>query len=307
MSEAWESAVAAFLSHAAAERGLARASVQAYARDLAHLRRWAGAERLPGPGRVRDADLRRFLIASAGRLSARSRARLVSTLRGFFRFLVEEGLAASDPSATIIAPRVGRRLPQVLSVAMMERLLATPPLGEVAGLRDRAILELLYGCGLRVSELCGLDVPDLDPRDRCLRVLGKGRKERLVPVGAPALRAVDAWLREGRPRCLGRRPVAALFLNRRGGRLSRVSVWEILRRRAGEAGITTPLSPHTLRHAYATHLLEGGADLRAVQELLGHADIGTTEIYTHVDRAYLFEAYRAAHPRARGSRRRAGG
>lgn len=307
MSEAWESAVAAFLSHAAAERGLARASVQAYARDLAHLRRWAAAERLPGPGRVRDADLRRFLIASAGRLSARSRARLVSTLRGFFLFLVEEGLAASDPSATIIAPRVGRRLPQVLSVAMVERLLAAPPLGEVAGLRDRAILELLYGCGLRVSELCGLDVPDLDPRDRCLRVLGKGRKERLVPVGAPALRAVDAWLREGRPRCLGRRPVAALFLNRRGGRLSRVSVWEILRRRAGEAGITTPLSPHTLRHTYATHLLEGGADLRAVQELLGHADIGTTEIYTHVDRAYLFEAYRAAHPRARGSRRRAGG
>lgn len=307
MSEAWESAVAAFLSHAAAERGLARASVQAYARDLAYLRRWAAAERLPGPDRVRDADLRRFLIASAGRLSARSRARLVSTLRGFFRFLVEEGLAASDPSATIIAPRVGRRLPQVLSVAMVERLLAAPPLGEVAGLRDRAILELLYGCGLRVSELCGLDVPDLDPRDRCLRVLGKGRKERLVPVGAPALRAVDAWLREGRPRCLGRRPVAALFLNRRGGRLSRVSVWEILRRRAGEAGITTPLSPHTLRHTYATHLLEGGADLRAVQELLGHADIGTTEIYTHVDRAYLFEAYRAAHPRARGSRRRAGG
>lgn len=304
MSEAWESATAAFLAHAAAERGLARASVQAYARDLAHLRRWAAAERLPSPARVRDADLRRFLIASAGRLSARSRARLVSTLRGFFRFLVEERLAASDPSATIIAPRVGRRLPQVLSVALVERLLAAPPLGEVAGLRDRAILELLYGCGLRVSELCGLDVPDLDPRDRCLRVLGKGRKERLVPVGAPALRAVDAWLREGRPRCLGRRPDAALFLNRRGGRLSRVSVWEILRRRAAEAGITTPLSPHTLRHTYATHLLEGGADLRAVQELLGHADIGTTEIYTHVDRAYLFEAYRAAHPRARGGRRR---
>ncbi len=304
MAGDWESATAAYLSHSAAEKGLARNSLLAYRRDLALLRRWAQAEGIAAPRKLRDADLRRFLIASAESLGPRSRARLVSTLRGFCRFLVTEGLASADPAQTLMAPRAGRKLPSCLTVAQVERLLAAPPLGEPRGVRDRAILELLYGCGLRVSELCALDLGDLEARGRTLRVQGKGSKERVVPVGGPALRAATAWLATGRPEFCGRRPSSALFLNQRGGRLSRVGVWLILKRWALAAGLTGPLTPHTLRHSYATHLLEGGADLRAVQELLGHADIGTTEIYTHLDRAHLFEAYRGAHPRARGRRGR---
>jgi len=168
-----------------------------------------------------------------------------------------------------------------------------------AALRDRAILEVLYGCGCRVSELCGVDVADLDRGESTLLLRGKGRKQRLVPVGGPALDAVADWLQSGRGHLIGRRPTAALFLNRRGGRLSRVSIWGLIKRAAGAAGLPETLSPHTLRHSYATHLLEGGADLRVVQELLGHADISTTEIYTHIDRSWLTSAWLEAHPRAR--------
>jgi integrase/recombinase XerD len=303
MAGGWESSIAAYLAHASAEKGLARNSLLAYHRDLETLRLWAAREKIVSPRQLRDADLRRFLIDSAGHLAARSRARLVSTLRGFCRFLVTEGLATADPSQTLVTPRVGRKLPSYLSVAQVERLLDAPPLGEPAGARDRAILEVLYGCGLRVSELCALDVTDCEPGNRTLRVRGKGSKERVVPIGGPALRSVDAWLVSARPAFCGKRPTAALFINQRGGRLSRVGVWQILKRWALVAKLNVPLTPHTLRHSYATHLLEGGADLRAVQELLGHADIGTTEIYTHLDRAYLFEAYRGAHPRARGGGR----
>jgi integrase/recombinase XerD len=304
MAAEWEVAIGAFIAHLSAERGLARNTLLAYRRDLEGLRLWAVRERIAAPAALRDADLRRFLIAAAGRLGARSRARLLSTLRGFHRFLVAEGLSRGDPTTTLLAPRTGRRLPRVLTAGQVVRLLRAPPAGEPAGLRDRAILELLYGCGLRVSELCGLDLGDLDPADRTVRVLGKGSKERLLPVGEPALRAVAAYLAHGRPVCRGRRPSAALILNLRGGRLSRVGVWQLLKRHALAAGLGVEVTPHALRHSYATHLLEGGADLRVVQALLGHADIGTTEIYTHVSQAHLLEAYRAAHPRARGPRRR---
>ncbi|MHB8078333.1 MAG: site-specific tyrosine recombinase XerD [Candidatus Krumholzibacteriia bacterium] len=304
MAAEWEVAIGAFLAHLSAERGLARNTLLAYRRDLAGLRTWAARERIAAPAAVRDAELRRFLSDAADRLGARSRARLLSTLRGFHRFLVAEGLSRADPTVTLLAPRAGRRLPRVLTAGQVVRLLQAPPAGEPAGLRDRAILELLYGCGLRVSELCGLDVGDLDPADRTVRVLGKGSKERLLPVGEPALRAVEAWLARGRPACRGRRPGAALILNLRGGRLTRVAVWHLLKRHALAAGLGVEVTPHVLRHSYATHLLEGGADLRVVQALLGHADIGTTEIYTHVDQAHLREAYRSAHPRARGPRRR---
>jgi integrase/recombinase XerD len=299
----WEAAVGAFLNHLAAEKGLARNSLAAYRQDLRRLAAWAQEAGPAGPGHLRDADLRRFLLASAADLGPRSRARLVSTLRGFCRFLVAEGLAHRDPTLTLAAPRTGRKLPSVLSAPQMERLLAVPQGDEPPALRERAVLELLYGCGLRVSELCALDVGDLERRDASLRVRGKGSKQRIVPVGVPALRAADDWLAHGRPRMAGRRASAALLLNRRGGRLSRVSVWQILKRCALAAGLGEEITPHTLRHSYATHLLEGGADLRAVQELLGHADISTTEIYTHVDRSFLIEAYRSAHPRARGRRR----
>lgn len=299
MSRRWDEAVGAFLAHASAERGLAANSLEAYGRDLQGWRAWAEDHDLDDPAAAGPQALRAYLISSADRLGARSRARLLSTLRSFHRFLVAEGLARIDPTLTLLAPRTGRKLPTVLSSTRIERLLAAPDETRVAGLRDRAILELLYGCGLRVGELCAVDPTDLDPRSASLRVRGKGDKERVVPVGGPALRAVARYVREARPELSGKRPCAALFLNARGGRLSRVSVWSVVKAAARAAGLGDEITPHTLRHTYATHLLEGGADLRVVQELLGHASITTTEIYTHVDRAYLAEAYRSAHPRAR--------
>lgn len=294
---AWDEAVDNFLGHAGVEKGLASATLEAQRRDLERLASWSLEAGRRDPAAVGGADLRAFLLACSPDLAASSRARLLSTLRSFFRFLQAEGRCSGDPTATIVAPRRGRHLPDVLSVAQVERLLewgdATP-----AGLRDRAALEMLYGCGCRVSELCGLDVADLDRAEAVVRLRGKGRKERQVPVGEPALAAVAEYLRAGRPRLSGRRPSPALFLNQRGGRLTRVSVWSLLKKAGAAASLPDTVSPHTLRHSYATHLLEGGADLRVVQELLGHADISTTEIYTHVDRAWLAEAWRSAHPRS---------
>jgi integrase/recombinase XerD len=299
-ARAWDESIDLFLTHCSAEKGLAAASLAAAGQDLARLRRWAEAPvRGRAPDRVSDQDLRDFLLDCTSELVAASRARLLSTLRSFFRFLESEGLAGQDPTATLVAPRRGRKLPDVLSVVQVVRLLETAGGTTPAARRDRAILELLYGCGCRVSELCGLDVTDLDAGEGALLLRGKGRKQRLVPVGEPALAAVLAWLVEGRGNFKGKRPTAALFVNRCGGRLSRVSVWSLLKRAGAEAGLPESVSPHTLRHSYATHLLEGGADLRIVQELLGHADISTTEIYTHLDRAWLTTAWRAAHPRAK--------
>lgn len=297
---AWDLALDNFLAHCSAEKGLAVASLEAARFDLARLRRWAETQNLAGPDQVRDQHLRSFLLESASELAPPSRARLLSTLRSFFRFLVAEDLSHLDPTSTLVAPRRGRKLPTVLSIDQVERLLAAAHGDRPADLRDLAILEVLYGCGCRVSELCGLDVTDLDPAEAILLLRGKGRKQRLVPVGEPALEAVALYLRAGRPDLLGKSPSAALFLNQRGGRLSRVSVWNLIKKAGAAVGLPEELSPHTLRHSYATHLLEGGADLRVVQELLGHADIGTTEIYTHIDRAWLTEAWRGAHPRARG-------
>jgi integrase/recombinase XerD len=297
----WDESIDQFLAHASAEKGLAAASLEAARGDLAHLRFWCTETGL-GPASVRDEHLRTFLVAKAGDLKAVSRARLLSTLRGFFRFLAVEGLCEGDPTATLVAPRKGRKLPTVLSVVQVTRLLDGVDGAQPPELRDRAILELLYGCGCRVSELCGLDITDLDTSEATLRLRGKGRKQRLVPVGEPALDAVGRYLRAGRLRLVGKKANAAMFLNQRGGRLSRVSVWNLIKRAGAAAGLPEAVSPHTLRHSYATHLLEGGADLRVVQELLGHADIGTTEIYTHIDRSWLAKAWLEAHPRARGGK-----
>ncbi len=296
----WDVAVDAFLAHCSAEKGLAAASLAAAGQDLRRLRRWAeGPGGRSDPARITDQDLRDFLLTVARDLVASSRARLLSTLRSFFGFLVAEDWSQIDPTATIVAPRRGRKLPDVLGVSQVERLLESCDGQEPPDRRNRAILELLYGCGCRVSELCGLDIGDLDCHESTLLLRGKGSKQRLVPVGGPALAAVRIWLEQGRSRLVGRRPSAAIFLNQRGDRLSRVSVWAVLKRAAATAGLPETISPHTLRHSYATHLLEGGADLRVVQELLGHADISTTEIYTHIDRAWLTSAWLEAHPRAK--------
>lgn len=297
---AWDLAYETFMAHCGAEKGLAPASLEAIDHDLKRLRTWAESENIAAPGRIKDQDLRAFLIGCSEELVASSRARLLSTLRSFFKFLVTEGLAGTDPTTTLATPKRGRKLPPVLSVDQVIRLIETVKGTEPANLRDAAILELLYGCGCRVSELCGLDVTDLDPNEAILLLRGKGRKQRIVPLGEPALDSVGTYLQQGRPQLTGKKPNAALFLNQRGGRFSRVSVWNLLKKRGREAGLPADLSPHTLRHSYATHLLEGGADLRVVQELLGHADISTTEIYTHIDRTWLTEAWLEAHPRARG-------
>lgn len=298
-SAEWERELEGFLAHCSADKGLADATLEALRRDLTRLARWASAEGLAHPRSVRDLDLRRFLMGTADELAARSRARLLSSLRSFYRFLVEESDLVENPTETIVAPRLGRKLPVVLSPEQVFRLIEHIDGSEPAQLRDRAILETLYGCGCRVSELCGMDVPDLDPGEATLLLRGKGRKHRRVPVGEPALDTLVRYLKQGRAQLTGRQNNAAVFLNRRGGRLSRISVWNLIKKTASETGLAGRLSPHTLRHSFATHLLEGGADLRVVQELLGHSDINTTEIYTHVDRAWLAAAWLEAHPRAR--------
>lgn len=296
----WDQAIDSFMAYSSAEKGLARASLEAAEHDLGRLRLWSeGDGQCPNPAAVSDQDLRKFLMSCAADLAASSRARLLSSIRSFFRFLASEDLISADPTTTIVAPRRGRKLPDVLGVEQVVRLIETNDGQEPADLRARAILEVLYGCGCRVSELCGIDIPDLDPDEGTLLLRGKGRKQRLVPVGGPALDSIDRWLNAGRPRMVGRKPTAALFLNQRGGRFSRVSVWTLIKRAGAAAGLPETLSPHTLRHSYATHLLEGGADLRVVQELLGHSDISTTEIYTHIDRSWLASAWLEAHPRAR--------
>ncbi len=296
----WDLAVDTFMSHCSAEKGLARASLEAGEHDLNRLRRWAESEAgCAGPAGLQDQNLRDFLLTCTSDLGTASRARLLSTIRSFYRFLETESLVPADPTATIAAPRRGRKLPDVLGVEQVERLIESVAGQEPVDQRDRAILEILYGCGCRVSELCGLDVPDWDPQEGTLLLRGKGRKQRLVPVGGPAADALQRWIGAGRGRMVGKKTTAAVFLNQRGGRSSRVSVWSLIKRAGSAAGLPESLSPHTLRHSYATHLLEGGADLRVVQELLGHADISTTEIYTHLDRSWLTSAWLEAHPRAK--------
>ncbi len=297
--DVWDLAQDSFMDHCGAEKGLAKASLLAAEQDLGRLRKWSEQKGFPGPGAIQDTDLRAFLGDAAQDLATSSRARLMSTLRSFYRFLLAEGMAINDPTATIAIPRKGRKLPVILSVEQVTRLIENIQGDSPRELRDRAILEVLYGCGCRVSELCAIDVMDLDLNDEILLLRGKGNKQRLVPVGQPAAEAVHNYLTSGRSSLLKNKLSPAVFLNNRGGRLSRVSIWSILKKSARQALLPGEMSPHTLRHSYATHLLEGGADLRVVQELLGHADISTTEIYTHIDRNWLTEAWLEAHPRAR--------
>jgi integrase/recombinase XerD len=297
-TEAQEPAVLAdYLAAMRLERGLAEHTLVSYRRDLTQLEGFLDDRGLS----LAEADptaLRDFLAEGDWRPS--TRARKTAAIRSFYRHLAATGVLAADPSGTLTSPRADASLPKALSVAQVERLI-TRPAATPAGLRDRALLEVLYGSGLRVSEALGLRTQDVDLEVGFVRVVGKGNKERVVPLGSKATQALTAYLQRGRPQLgpAGRLKPPQLFLNARGKVLSRQGLHLIIKRYAGEAGLSDDVSAHTLRHSFATHLLEGGADLRAVQEMLGHADLGTTQLYTHVSRRYLHDVYEEAHPRAR--------
>ena len=298
-----------FLDHLAVERGLSPHTVAAYRRDLG---RYAGFLRRRGisdAGRVDEravaahvATISASTYGDGKRYRATSVVRALSSSRAFHRFLLREGQTTEDPTAAIVRPKLPRTLPKPLSVDDVGRVLEHPD-ASPKGLRDRAVLETLYGGGLRISELVGLDVDDVDLEEGSVRVLGKGGKERDVPIGRYARDAVGVYLSRVRPQIATARSRAAMFLNLRGGRLTRQGCAGILRQHADGAGIETKVSPHTLRHSFATHLLEGGADVRVVQELLGHASVATTQVYTLVTKEHLREVYYTSHPRARASRR----
>jgi len=291
--------ISSFLTHVKVEKGLSSNTVSAYRRDLVKFDVFAQKRKLSLEGVSRD-DLVDFL-AGLYRLKLESRtvARHLVTLRNFFRFAQVHDLITTDPSINLESPKIRRSLPGYLRLEEVDRLLEQPDSTTALGLRDRAMLEVLYSTGLRVSELIGLRVSDLDSKVGCVRCIGKGDKERIVPVGRKALIMVEKYLRDARPKLLGKlRGSPTLFVNRRGVSLSRVGVWKILSGYGKRAGLRVSLTPHMLRHSFATHLLERGADLRSVQLMLGHADISTTQIYTHVVEERLKQIYKAHHPRA---------
>jgi integrase/recombinase XerD len=288
-----------FGDYLALERGASARTNEAYLRDVARLVTFALAKGAPAPVDLTARLLRTYVyhLKDLG-LSPASIRRNVSAARTYFRFLLADGHVVRDPTERLETPKRWRTLPEVLTVAETKSLLEAPTIDDPLYFRDRALLELAYGAGLRVSEWIGIGTRDVLMEDALVRVFGKGAKERLVPIGRSAIGALAIYLRELRPRLERGKGRGALFLNARGEPLSRMGAWKILRRYVDRAGLTKHVSPHTLRHSFATHLLEGGADLRAVQEMLGHADISTTQIYTHVDREYLRQVHRQYHPRA---------
>jgi integrase/recombinase XerD len=305
-------AVRAYLDHLTVERGVAANTLASYRRDLRRYQAFLATRGIDGLDAVSEATVTDFLAslregdADHPPLGASSAARTVVAVRGFHRFAAADGLASADPAAGVRPPRPAKRLPKALPLSDVEAILETAGApGTTLALRDRALLEVLYGTGARISEAVGLDVDDVDLVDGTVLLRGKGGKHRLVPIGSYARSAVEAYLVRGRPELAGAGTgtggarAGALFLNSRGGRLSRQSAWTVLVRAADRAGVTHDVSPHTLRHSFATHLLDGGADVRVVQELLGHASVTTTQIYTLVTVDNLREVFAAAHPRAR--------
>jgi integrase/recombinase XerD len=296
-----------YLDHLTVERGLSGNTLDAYRHDLRRYVEFLSRRDVADPDAVDEATIRSFVASLSASTHgpderpyrATSVARALSAVRSFHRFLLREGVTQRDPAVGVPHPRLPRSLPRPLPVDDVRRLLEAPDPSSPAGLRDRAILELLYGSGLRISELTGLDVDDVEVESGSLRVLGKGGKEREVPLGSFASAAIGAYLTRGRPALAGPSSRGALFLNARGGRLSRQSCARSLSRYVRLAGIDRRVTLHTLRHSFATHLLEGGADVRVVQELLGHASVATTQIYTLVTSQYLREIYESSHPRAR--------
>nr|WP_300150564.1 site-specific tyrosine recombinase XerD [Propionicimonas sp.] len=306
-----ERLVRGYLDHLTVERGASPHTVAAYRRDLARYTAFLAARGIDDPAAISEADVAGFLTSLQAPtdghvpLSVASATRTLVAVRSLHVFAAAEGLTPANPAAAVKPPKAGRRLPKALDIGQVQALLDTPDVNTPMGLRDAALLELLYGTGGRISEILDLDVDDVsgtlaDP-DAGLRLFGKGRKERLVPVGSYARRAVEAWLVRGRPAFAGTsvRPSPALLLNARGQRLSRQSAYGVLQKAAEAAHLGVDVSPHTLRHSFATHLLDGGADVRVVQELLGHASVTTTQIYTLVTVEHLREVFLAAHPRAR--------
>ena len=300
-------AIRTYLDHLSVERGLAANTLTSYRRDLRRYQAYLEELGIESLDAVTEETVTSFLVrlregdTDHPALSSTSAARTVVAVRGFHKFAVRDGLATSDPAASVKPPSPAKRLPKALPLSDVEAILeAAGAAGTTLALRDRALLEVLYGTGARISEAVGLDVDDLDTVDGTVLLRGKGSKERLVPVGSYALEAVDAYLVRGRPELVAAGSgTAALFLNARGGRLSRQSAWAVLVRTAERAGVTRDVSPHTLRHSFATHLLDGGADVRVVQELLGHASVTTTQVYTLVTVDNLREVFATAHPRAR--------
>ena len=279
--------------------GLARNTLESYRRDLAGFAAWLIEASGKALVDAAPADLQRHLAwqVESRRARPRTTGRLVSSLRRFYRFALREGIRADDPTVDLEAPRIGRSLPKSISEAEVESLLAAPDVGTDQGLRDRAMLETLYASGLRVSELVGLKTVQVSLQTGVVRILGKGAKERLTPLGQEAADWISRYQREARPGLLGARKSDALFVTARGGPMTRQAFWALIKRYAAAAGIRGAVSPHTLRHAFATHLINHGADLRVVQLLLGHADISTTQIYTHVARERLKSLHRKHHPR----------
>ena len=291
---ALEAAIRAFLDELQVERGLSPLTVAAYRRDLAQFAAGTGSAWRSDPEPVRD------FVNALRRDGKRpsTQARKVAAIRSFYGFALREELATRDVAALLDAPKAGTYLPDVLSADEVAAILDAPPPDAPEGIRDRAILEILYACGLRVSELTGLDTDRLDLPGLQVRVIGKGNRERRVPMGEEARERIHAYLGGPRAAWTAGHPSAAVFVSQRGARLTRESVWRLVRRWAAEAGIESRVTPHTFRHSFATHLLEGGADLRVVQTLLGHASISTTQLYTHLTGERLREVYARAHPRA---------
>lgn len=293
-----EANIRAFVNSLRVEKGLSENTIAAYRRDMVKFMAFADERHLK-TAEIERSHVVEFLASLYRKgLDSRSVARHLVTIRHFFRFALMEEYIAEDPAATIQSPKFRQSLPEFLSLSEVDRLLEQPDASTVVGLRDRAMIELMYSCGLRVSELCGLGVRDIRMEDGCLRCIGKGNKERLVPVGKRALAIVAKYLRDSRPKLLGEGSSAFLFLNQKGGKMHRITFWKTLGAYGRKAALRKAITPHMLRHSFATHLLDRGADLRSVQMMLGHADIATTQIYTHVVEERLKQVYKAHHPRA---------
>ena len=297
MSPADQQLLDAFIDHLWLEDGLARNTLDSYRRDLQQFGGWLLKQCGKPMGEAVEQDVQQYLAVVFPRSKPRSVGRLIASLRRFYRYCLREHEIDSDPTLRIDSPKLPRSLPKSLSEAQVEQLLAAPDITENLGLRDRAMLEVLYACGLRVSELVGLKTTEVSLNEGVIRVTGKGSKTRLVPMGEVAVEWVERYLRQARPAILQQRLSDSLFVTQRGAAMTRQALWYLIKRYALQADITQPLSPHVLRHAFATHLLNHGADLRVVQMLLGHADISTTQIYTHVARERLKQLHAVHHPR----------